>query len=285
MQQRIDVRIKIGEKLFSFLTDEQLSKGDNVIIESENGQEFATVERVVDLKKGDEDLPKIVRKANDEDKEKNEKNILKAKEAIKETEILVKKLKLDMNIINAYYTFDGTKVIIEFLSEDRVDFRELIKELVVKLKSKIELRQIGVREQAKIVGGIGICGRVCCCASHLREFEKVSMKMAKVQGLALNPNKISGSCGRLMCCLAYENLFYLEMSQKLPKMNSEVKTPDGLGMVVDQNPLKSSVNVKLSLKDGTVTIKEFTLEQLKKCGYSFEKVNKNLQENDDKDKD
>ncbi len=274
MQQKLDVRIKIGDKVQTYLASENIKKGDNVIIENENGLVFATVEKVSEIKDSCNDIPFIVRKATKEDIKKNEENLDKAKIAIRETEEFVKKLKLDMNIINANYSFDGTKVVIEFLSDDRVDFRDLIKELVLKLKVKIELRQIGIREHAKIVGGIGVCGRVCCCKCYLNEFQKVSMKMAKVQGLALNPNKISGTCGRLMCCLEYENPYYCEITEKLPKMNSEIITPDGKGMVTNLNILKQIVSAKIMLSDGSLIIKDYPYEELKKYNnFDFSKNN------------
>ena len=261
MQQKVDVRFRINPKTYTFLSTETLKVGDKVIVESPLGQSFGTVERVdVDYDVDNKDLKRVIRKATDKDKEKNEANCEKEHEAILLTKKLVEQLGLDMNVVNAEYSFDTSKVVIDFISDNRVDFRELVKQLASTLKTRIELRQIGTRDQARMVGGIGICGRVCCCASHLKDFEKVSMKMAKNQGLALNPTKISGACGRLMCCLEYEDPYYSETLSAMPKLNSEVKTPDGLGMVVYQNVLKQQISVKLQTKDGSTQIKDYPMD-------------------------
>ena len=267
MQQKVGVRFKIGTKVYSFLSSiEDLKVGDYVIVETSLGQGYAVVDKIEELTNADnlEELKSVIRKATKEDKKQYEINCEKEKTAVNVTKELVEKMNLDMNVVNAEYSFDGTKVIIDFISDNRVDFRDLVKDLAVKLKTRIELRQIGIRDQAKMVGGIGICGRVCCCASHLKDFEKVSIKMAKVQGLALNPTKISGSCGRLMCCLEYENDYYSEVYPKIPKLNSEVKTPEGVGTVMYTNALKQIASVKLTNKDGGFTIKDFNFDDVKK---------------------
>lgn len=267
MQQKVGVRFKIGTKIYSFLSDiEDLKIGDYVIVETSLGQGYAVVEKIEELKEDEnlENFKNVLRKATKEDKKQHDINLDKEREAIQETKKFVEKLNLDMNVVNAEYSFDGSKVIIDFISDNRVDFRDLVKDLAVKLKTRIELRQIGTRDQAKMVGGIGICGRVCCCASHLKDFEKVSIKMAKVQGLALNPTKISGSCGRLMCCLEYENEYYSEVYPKIPKLNSEVKTPDGIGTVIYTNALKQIASVKITNSDGGSTIKDFSLDEISK---------------------
>ena len=266
MQQKVGVRFKIGTKVYSFLADFPVQIGDNVIVETFLGQGYAVVDKIEDLKEN-EDLSvykKVLRVATKEDTKQHEKNLDKERVAIATTKELVEKMNLDMNVVNAEYSFDGTKVIIDFISDNRVDFRDLVKDLAVKLKTRIELRQIGIRDQAKMVGGIGICGRVCCCASHLKDFEKVSIKMAKVQGLALNPTKISGSCGRLMCCLEYENEYYSEVYPKMPKLNSEVKTPDGIGVVMYTNALKQIASVKITTNDGGFTIKDYSFDNILK---------------------
>ena len=271
MQQKVGVRFKIGAKVYSFLSEvENLKVGDYVIVETSLGQGYAVVDKIEELSNADnlEELKSVVRKATKEDKKQHEVNCEKEKTAISVTKELVEKMNLDMNVVNAEYSFDGTKVIIDFISDNRVDFRDLVKDLAVKLKTRIELRQIGIRDQAKMVGGIAICGRVCCCASHLKDFEKVSIKMAKVQGLALNPTKISGSCGRLMCCLEYENDYYSEVYPKIPKLNSEVKTPEGVGVVMYTNALKQIVSVKITNKDGGFTIKDFTFDDVTKISNS-----------------
>ena len=265
MQQKVDVRFRINPKTYTYLSSQRLERGDKVIVESPLGQSFGTVERVdVETTISDDQLKKVVRKATEQDIIKNEKNCDKEHEAVLFTKKLVNEMNLDMNVVNAEYSFDGNKIIIDFISDSRVDFRELVKRLASGLKARIELKQIGTRDQAKMVGGIGICGRICCCASHLKDFEKVSMKMAKNQGLALNPTKISGACGRLMCCLEYEDPYYVETLSHMPKLNSEVKTPDGFGMVVYQNVLKQTVSVKLQTKDGSNLIKDYSIDIFEK---------------------
>lgn len=266
MQQKVGVRFKIGTKVYTFLADFSVNVGDNVIVETSLGQGYATVDKIEDVKENEDlsNYKNVLRVATKEDDKQNEINMDKERTAIATTKELVEKMNLDMNVVNAEYSFDGTKVIIDFISDNRVDFRDLVKDLAVKLRTRIELRQIGIRDQAKMVGGIGICGRVCCCASHLKDFEKVSIKMAKVQGLALNPTKISGSCGRLMCCLEYENEYYSEVYPKMPKLNAEVKTPDGVGVVMYTNALKQIASVKLTTNDGGFTIKDYLFDDISK---------------------
>ena len=168
-----------------------------------------------------------------------------------------------MKLVDVEFTLDGQKTIISFVCEDRVDFRELVKELATALKQRVELRQIGIRDQARIVGGIGVCGKECCCRQFLNDFDKVSIKMAKVQGLSLNPAKISGVCGRLMCCLAYENDTYAEAEKVMPKINSRVETKDGEGTVIFNNLLNQTVTVKFE-KDNEVKTMEYKLDEIKK---------------------
>lgn len=268
--QIVEVRLKFDDRLYTLFNDKlKINKNDYVICQSAVGESFGKVESVNDYDGTvDEDAKFVVRIADEKDKAHYDEVIAKSREAVKTTEEIVKRLGLEMSIVNAEYSFDLSKVVIDFIAEDRVDFRDLIKELVSTLKIRIELKQIGIREQAKIVGGIGICGRPCCCSSYLKEFEKVSIKMAKVQGLALNPQKISGACGRLMCCLSYENDFYTEVSKNMPKVNSEVTTKDGKGTVVYQNMLKETVSVKFIDKDGSTTIKDYSLKDLKQNSAS-----------------
>ena len=170
---------------------------------------------------------------------------------------------LEMKLIDCEYAFDGTKVVFYFTSESRVDFRELVKDLASALHIRIELRQIGTRDETKYLGGIAPCGRVCCCAGNMPEFKKVSVKMAKVQNLSLNPGKISGLCGRLMCCLGYEVDYYADASKKMPKMGAEVGTPDGKGIVAGLNMLKMQVRVKAEDGAGGLTFKDYPVEQIK----------------------
>lgn len=243
-----------------------LKVGDGAIVETARGEEFGWVGSKV--KQVDESsivspLKSVIRKATEKDIKKHESNIEKAKTALKVTQELVDKYKLDMQLVETEYIFDCSKVIISFTSDNRVDFRELVKELASKLKTRIELRQIGIRDKSKTVGGIGICGRECCCNLYLNDFEKVSIKMAKTQNLSLNPTKISGLCGRLMCCLEYENPYYQEVTSKMPKLNSEVTTPDGKGQVIYTNVLKQTVSVKLDKGEGSFAVKDYKLEEIK----------------------
>ncbi len=276
MQKRIGVKLCKTERVYSYLSNINVKIGDFVVVETQVGEGLGQVIFVGSDEIRDAEGKRIIRIANVVDEKNHKKVIELSKKAIETTKKLVSKLNLDMNIVDAEYTLDLSKVTIEFISENRVDFRELIKELVVALKTRIELRQITAREQAQLVGGIGPCGRMCCCATFLKDFEKVSMKMAKVQGLALNPSKISGTCGRLMCCLEYENPYYLEVASKMPKINSEVTTSDGLGVVIYQDLLKQIVSVKFTLKDGSVNIKDFKLTDIK-----FENKNNILREDDE----
>lgn len=259
--QRVEVRLQNTNKLESFLSDIKLKVSDMIIVEIDGSEAFGEVVFVREAQSIEG--RKVLRLANEKDKKQAKKGKELSKKAYDTTKSLVEKLKLDMNIVNVTYSLDLSKVVIEFVSDNRVDFRELIKELVANLKTRVELRQITAREQAQTVGGIGSCGRMCCCATFLKDFEKVSMKMAKVQGLALNPSKISGACGRLMCCLEYENPFYADISTRMPKINSEVKTKDGVGVVVYQNLLKELVSVKFTNKDGSINIKDFSLDEIK----------------------
>ncbi len=280
MQKKVNVRFDINPKVYSFLFDKDIKKGDFVIVETAFGQAFGKVDSVEDFNEKDDDKYKtVLRVATNEDVKQNELNQEKERKAISLTKELVEKNNLEMDVVNAEYSFDGSKVLIDFISENRVDFRDLVKELATKLKTRIELRQIGVRDQAKTVGGIGVCGRVCCCSSYLKDFGKVSIKMAKVQGLSLNPTKISGSCGRLMCCLEYENPYYSEIFPNIPKLNSEVSTPDGKGVAVYTNALKQIVSVKFTSKDGSTSYKDYSLDKIKKLH------NQNLQNNKEKDEE
>jgi cell fate regulator YaaT (PSP1 superfamily) len=226
-----------------------------------------------------EPLKKIIRKATQKDIEIKQENEEKQVEIKEKTEEIVVKHNLDMKIVSCELSFDGSKLVINFTADDRVDFRELVKELASKLKARIELRQIGIRDKSKTVGGIGICGRECCCNLYLDDFEKVSIKMAKIQNLSLNPTKISGLCGRLMCCLEYENPYYQEVTVKMPKLNSEVNTPEGKGTVLYTNVLKQVVSVKLDRGEGSFAAKDFKLEDIK----MLPKENKQPQK-DNKDK-
>lgn len=262
--QEVNVRLKFNNRVHTFFSNFELKKNDFVVVKTDLGEGFGQVESIKSTNKSIDDSCKmVIRLATEKDLQQYEKMVDLSRLAVKTTQQLAEQLQLDMKVVNAEYSFDLSKVVIDFIADDRVDFRDLIKELVSNLKTRIELKQIGTREQAQLVGGIGICGRVCCCSTHLKDFEKVSIKMAKTQNLALNPSKISGACGRLMCCLSYENDYYSEISKIMPKLNSEVDTPDGIGTVVYQDFLKQKVSIKFTNKDGGSTIKDYELSLLK----------------------
>ena len=226
--------------------------GDDVIVETARGMEFGTVTMdITEVKETDivAPLKKIVRIANEKDHKQHIENVKKKEKALKLCQEKVDKHGLVMKLIDVEYTFDNSKIVFYFTADGRVDFRELVKDLAGVFKMRIELRQIGVRDEAKMLGGIGSCGRSLCCHSWLADFEPVSIKMAKVQNLSLNPTKISGICGRLMCCLKYENDIYMEFRKGMPEVGEKVKTPDGLGKVIDTNLLERIVKVRLFVDD------------------------------------
>ena len=247
------VRFNTAGKVYYFNPDIlDVKAGDDVIVETARGMEFGTV--TMDITEVDESsivapLKKIVRIANEKDHKKHIENVKKKEKAIKLCQEKVDKHGLVMKLIDVEYTFDNSKIVFYFTADGRVDFRELVKDLAGVFKMRIELRQIGVRDEAKILGGIGSCGRSLCCHSWLADFEPVSIKMAKVQNLSLNPTKISGICGRLMCCLKYENDIYMEFRKGMPEVGEKVKTPDGLGKVIDTNLLERIVKVRLFVDD------------------------------------
>jgi cell fate regulator YaaT (PSP1 superfamily) len=192
-------------------------------------------------------LKKVVRIADEKDRTRHEQNMKRKKSTLETCQQKIDSRGLDMKLIDVEFTFDNSKVIFYFTADGRVDFRELVKDLASVFKMRIELRQIGVRDEAKMLGGIGNCGKGLCCHTWLPDFEPVSIKMAKVQGLSLNPTKISGICGRLMCCLKYENEAYLDLKRGLPEAGERVRTPDGVAVVVENNVLREQVKVRLVL--------------------------------------
>lgn len=245
----VGVRFKSAGKIYYFDPDGiEIGKNQNVIVETARGIEYGQV--VVDNKLVEENevvlpLKKVLRLANNDDAITVEKNRNDAKETFKICKSKIEKHELEMKLIDVEYTFDRNKIIFYFTAEGRVDFRELVKDLAAIFKTRIELRQIGVRDEAKMLGGIGQCGRVLCCSSFLGEFDPVSIKMAKDQNLSLNPIKISGLCGRLMCCLKYENDNYECGKQKFPKIGTDVLTSLGSGKVVGINNLEKKIRVEL----------------------------------------
>lgn len=247
------VKFKNAGKVYYFDPNGlSVEPGSNVIVETARGVEFGTVSQ--GIKEVDESeivspLKPIVRIADEHDIKKHEQNLEKKEQALRQCQEKVDKHKLDMKLIDVEYTFDNSKVIFYFTSDGRVDFRELVKDLAAVFKMRIELRQIGVRDEAKMLGGIGTCGKGLCCHTWLSDFQPVSIKMAKVQNLSLNPTKISGICGRLMCCLKYENDVYLQLKRGMPDPGERVKTRDGIVQVVDVNIFEDTIRARQILKE------------------------------------
>ena len=247
------VKFKTAGKIYYFDPEElEVQLGDSVIVETARGMEFGMV--AMEITEVDESevvtpLKRIIRIADEKDHLQHEENLKKKKRAMDLCQEKIDKHGLVMKLIDVEYTFDNSKIVFYFTADGRVDFRELVKDLAGVFKMRIELRQIGVRDEAKMLGGIGSCGRDLCCHSWLSDFQPVSIKMAKVQNLSLNPSKISGICGRLMCCLKCENDIYMEFRKGMPDIGEKVRTPDGFGKVVDTNLLERDVKVRLYLDD------------------------------------
>ncbi len=251
----VGIRFKKAGKIYYFDPDNfEIVKGDHVIVETSRGMEYGEViiaPKEVSDKEIVSPLKKVIRLADEKDTFQHEENIRKKVKALAQCQEKVDKHNLVMKLIDVEYTFDNSKIIFYFTAEGRVDFRELVKDLAGVFKMRIELRQIGVRDEAKMVGGIGTCGKSLCCHTWLPEFEPVSIKMAKVQNLSLNPTKISGICGRLMCCLKYENEIYNELRKGMPEVGEHVRTPEGMAVVFDTNLLESKVRARLVLDERT----------------------------------
>lgn len=264
----VGVKFSDGGKIYDFSPNQlHVNIGDKVIVETVRGLDcgvVATPIKTMDVAETDEPLKDVLRIATNQDLAQVKKIQSLNKKYLEETKKIVESFGLEMKIISCDTSFDEQKININFTSENRVDFRELVKELGSRFKARIELRQIGARDEVKIMGGLGPCGKVCCCREFLKDFEHVSIKMPKVQGLSLNPTKISGLCGRLMCCLGYENAHYSETFRLMPRINSEVETPEGKGTVVYNNLLKRLVQVRIGKKDDpTSQILEFPLDKIK----------------------
>ena len=252
----VDIQFRPGQKIYFFDPDGAIFEaGDHVIIDTARGAEFgicAGGNHAIPVKDVVAPLRKVIRRATAQDEKTNAEN--RAKEA-RAYEVCLQKIGehgLDMQLVSAEYAFDGSKILFYFTADERVDFRELVKNLASVFHTRIELRQIGVRDKAKMVGGLGICGRPFCCASFLDDFQPVSIKMAKTQNLSLNPTKISGTCGRLMCCLKYEQEAYEDLIRSSPKVESFVDTPEGRGTVVDVDLLRQRVKVRMEDSPETV---------------------------------
>ena len=268
MTKVVVIKFKNGGKLYYFSPrqGEVYERNMPVVVETARGLEFAWVaysEREVEDKEVVQPLKPIIRIATQRDKEFYAACEAKKPQAMQVCKEKIAKHGLEMKLIDCEYTFDGTKIVFYFTSAGRVDFRELVKDLASVFHIRIELRQVGTRDETKYLGGIAPCGRVCCCAGNMPEFKKVSIKMAKTQGLSLNPCKISGLCGRLMCCLSYESEYYADAYKKMPKTGSEVGTPEGKGTVVSVNMLKMTVKVKIDDHNGGLIFKDFPAEDIR----------------------
>lgn len=285
MAEVIGVRFKEVGKVYYFdPLGIQLKIGDMVIVETARGIEcgqVATANRVVDDNEIIHPLKPVIRQATENDLAHVKENKKRQKEAFKICEKKIAEHKLEMNLVDVEYTFDNNKILFYFTAEGRVDFRLLVKDLASVFRTRIELRQIGVRDEAKMIGGLGVCGRPLCCHSFMGDFQPVSIKMAKEQGLSLSPIKISGTCGRLMCCLKYEQTAYTDLLKCTPKVGAIVKTPDGKGLVIENNLISGTLKVKLDsapedsapasytvkqvhiLKDGYIKMEKSEIESLK----------------------
>ncbi len=268
MVKVVGIKFKNGGKLYYFApkAGETYTRNQPVVVETSRGVEYAWVaypEKEVDESEIVSPLKPIVRSATQKDIEFYKSCEEKKPQAIQTCKEKIAKHGLEMKLVDCEYAFDGSKIVFYFTSANRVDFRDLVKELASTFHMRIELRQVGTRDETKYLGGISPCGRVCCCAGNMPEFKKVSVKMAKAQGLALNPAKISGLCGRLMCCLGYEIDHYTEAAKSLPKTGSEVGTPDGKGTVVSLNYLKMEARVKSGDINNGFTFKDYPASQLR----------------------
>ncbi len=267
MVKVIGVRFRRAGKIYYFdPLDFEIKQGDNVIVETARGIEYGAVvlgPREVDEATIIQPLKSVIRPASLEDDELERDNKVKEKEAFEICLEKIQKHNLDMKLIDCEYTFDNNKVLFYFTADGRIDFRELVKDLAAVFKTRIELRQIGVRDETKILGGIGVCGRALCCHSYLTDFVPVSIKMAKEQNLSLNPTKISGVCGRLMCCLKNEEEAYEELNSKLPNVGDFVTTKDGLkGEVQSTSVLKQLVKVIVTLENDEKEVREYKASEL-----------------------
>ena len=279
----VGIRIKKPGKIYYFDPGKYiLNREDFCIVETALGEEYAEV--VIPNKEVAEDkivmpLKPVKRKATEKDKKHYEDNKRKEKEAFDIALKTIEKHKLDMNLIDVEYKFDNSKILFYFTADGRIDFRELVKDLAAIFKTRIELRQIGIRDEIKRIGGNGICGRELCCCAHLSNFETVSIKMAKEQNLSLTPSKISGACGRLMCCLKYEQEVYEEKLSRLPKPGAIVKTPDGEGIVDSVETLKEILKVKIQDKDET-KFKKFPVSEILVIKDVEESEDEEIEDND-----
>lgn len=278
MAKVIGVRFKEVGKIYYFdPCDIEFKGGEYVIVETARGVECGQV-ATPNREENDDNivfpLKKVIRKATNDDLKHLEENKAKEKEALKTCEKLVLQHGLDMKLVDVEYTFDNSKIMFYFTADGRVDFRALVKDLASVFRTRIELRQIGVRDEAKMLGGLGVCGKPFCCSSFLGEFQPVSIKMAKEQGLSLSPVKISGTCGRLMCCLKYEQEAYTDLLKRTPKVGAIVKTPLGRGLVVESNLLSQTLKVKMDNTPDEAAPQSFKVREVKLVKDGYIKVNK-----------
>ena len=277
----VGIKFKNGGKLYYFSPKDGdvYTRNMPVVVETSRGLEFAWVaypEKEVEDDEVVQPLKPVIRIATEKDKEFFAACEEKKPQAMQICREKIQKHGLEMKLVDCEYAFDGSKITFFFTSANRVDFRELVKDLASTFHNRIELRQVGTRDETKYLGGLAPCGRICCCAGNMPEFKKVSVKMAKTQGLSLNPGKISGLCGRLMCCLSYENDYYAEAFKKMPKIGAEVGSPDGKAIVASVNMLKMEVKVKIDDKNGGWIYKDFPVDQIR-----FKKNNQPEKDADD----
>lgn len=262
----IGVKFKNMGKVYYFSPKDIIFEvNDGVITETVRGVEYgvvATANKEVTEKEIVTPLKPVIRKATEQDIKQNEENLAKREYLMKTVSEKADAHNLNMKIVDAEYTFDRSKVIIYFTAEGRIDFRDLVKDLASVLHMRIELRQIYERDDIKMRGALATCGRPCCCTTFLQDFEKVSIKMAKLQGLSLNPTKTNGCCGKLMCCLKYENDYYSSCYKKMPKPQSTCATPDGEGVVISNDILRQQVKARITLPDGSFDIRIYPLEKI-----------------------
>jgi cell fate regulator YaaT (PSP1 superfamily) len=271
MKNVIDVKFRDGGKVYYFdPAGFDIHEGDGVIVETARGIEFADVVAGVHELPDEQvvaPLKSVLRVATPADHEQRDKNRARETEAYTVCCQKVIAHKLDMKLVDVEYAFNGSKIVFYFTADGRVDFRELVRDLASVFKTRIELRQIGVRDEAKMLGGLGSCGRCVCCKTFLADFQPVSIKMAKEQNLSLSPTKISGICGRLMCCLKYEQDCYESMRRQMPRVGREVITPEGLtGTVIENNVITERTRVKVTLNDGSFDMKEYEFRTLSRRG-------------------
>lgn len=287
MTRVVGIKFKDAGKMYYFAPgDVKVSAGDNVIVETARGLEYGKVTQEETEVKDSEivaPLKSIIRKATEKDHKKHQENLAKKEEALRLCQEKIDAHGLEMKLIDVEYTFDSSKVVFYFTADGRVDFRELVKDLAAVFRMRIELRQIGVRDEAKMLGGVGNCGRGLCCNTWLSDFEPVSIKMAKVQNLSLNPSKISGICGRLMCCLKYENEIYAELKKGMPNQGERIKTPDGLAVVTDVNILENLVKARIVIEEAKGDEEEKLSTEL--FAYSKEEIRRIGKKGNNKKKD